>query len=75
VTVVNRQLRKAVIARVCRRFHYQTLMDLMLNGIEAIPAVGGMVTVKSQLGEDGQIEISVNDTGRVQHGEKRPNPG
>jgi signal transduction histidine kinase len=23
-----------------------------------------MVTVKSQLGEDGQIDISVNDTGR-----------
>ena len=24
---------------------------------------GGVLTVKSQLGEDGQIEISVNDTG------------
>jgi signal transduction histidine kinase len=41
----------------------QVLMNLMLNGIEAMKDTGGVVTVKSQLGEDGQIEISVNDTG------------
>jgi PAS domain S-box-containing protein len=41
----------------------QVLMNLMLNGIEAITEAGGVVTVKSQLGEGGQIEISVNDTG------------
>ena len=41
----------------------QVLMNLMLNGIEAIQDTGGAVTVKSQLGEDGQIKISVNDTG------------
>jgi PAS domain S-box-containing protein len=41
----------------------QVLMNLMLNGIEAIKDAGGVVTVKSQLGGDGQIEISVNDTG------------
>jgi PAS domain S-box-containing protein len=41
----------------------QVLMNLMLNGIEAIKELAGAVTVKSQLGEDGQIEISVNDTG------------
>jgi PAS domain S-box-containing protein len=41
----------------------QVLMNLMLNGIEAIKNTGGVVTVKSQLGEDSQIEISVNDTG------------
>jgi signal transduction histidine kinase len=41
----------------------QVLMNLMLNGIEAITDPGGVVTVKSQLSEDGQIEISVNDTG------------
>jgi signal transduction histidine kinase len=41
----------------------QVLMNLMLNGIEAITDTGGVVTVKSQVGEDGQIEISVNDTG------------
>jgi signal transduction histidine kinase len=38
-------------------------MNLMLNGIEAIKDRGGVVTVKSRLGEDSQIEISVNDTG------------
>jgi signal transduction histidine kinase len=41
----------------------QVLMNLMLNGIEAITDADGVVSVKSQLGEDGQIEISVNDTG------------
>jgi PAS domain S-box-containing protein len=41
----------------------QVLMNLMLNAIEAMEDAGGVVTVKSQLGEDGQIEISVNDTG------------
>jgi signal transduction histidine kinase len=41
----------------------QVLMNLMLNGIEAITYPGGVITVKSQLGEDGQIETSVNDTG------------
>jgi signal transduction histidine kinase len=41
----------------------QVLMNLMLNGIEAMKDTGGVVTVKSELGEDGQIEISVNDTG------------
>jgi PAS domain S-box-containing protein len=41
----------------------QVLMNLMMNGIEAIKDSAGVVTVKSQLGEDGQIEISVNDTG------------
>jgi PAS domain S-box-containing protein len=41
----------------------QVLMNLMLNGIEAIKDTAGVVTVKSQLGDDGQIEISVSDTG------------
>jgi signal transduction histidine kinase len=41
----------------------QVLTNLMLNGIEAIKDTGGVVTVKSQFGEDSQIEISVNDTG------------
>jgi signal transduction histidine kinase len=41
----------------------QVLMNLMLNGIEAMKDTGGVLTVKSQLGEDGQIEISVHDTG------------
>jgi PAS domain S-box-containing protein len=41
----------------------QVLMNLMLNAIEAMKDTGGVVTVKSELGEDSQIEISVNDTG------------
>jgi PAS domain S-box-containing protein len=41
----------------------QVLMNLILNAIEAMEDAGGVVTVKSQLGEDGQIETSVNDTG------------
>jgi PAS domain S-box-containing protein len=41
----------------------QVFMNLMLNGIEAMKDTGGVLTVNSQLGEDGQIEISVNDTG------------
>ncbi len=41
----------------------QVLMNLMLNGIEAMKDTGGVLMVKSQVGEDGQIEIAVKDTG------------
>jgi PAS domain S-box-containing protein len=41
----------------------QVLMNLMLNGIEAMKDTGGVLTVKSQLGEDGHIQISIHDTG------------
>jgi PAS domain S-box-containing protein len=41
----------------------QVLMNLMLNGIEAMKDTGGVLTVTSQLGEDGQIQISIHDTG------------
>jgi PAS domain S-box-containing protein len=41
----------------------QVLMNLMLNGIEAMKDTGGVLTVKSQLGEDGKIHISIHDTG------------
>ena len=41
----------------------QVLMNLMLNGIEAMKDTGGVLTVKSQLREDGQIEIAVKDIG------------
>jgi PAS domain S-box-containing protein len=41
----------------------QVLMNLMLNGIEAMEETGGVLTVKSQLREDGQVEISVIDIG------------
>jgi PAS domain S-box-containing protein len=42
----------------------QVLMNLMLNGIEAMQDTGGLLTLKSRLRDDGQIEISLNDTGR-----------
>ena len=41
----------------------QVLMNLMLNGIEAITDAGGVVTVTSKLGADGGLEVSVNDSG------------
>ena len=40
----------------------QVLMNLMLNGIEAMKETGGILTVKSQT-EDRQVLISVSDTG------------
>jgi PAS domain S-box-containing protein len=41
----------------------QVLMNLMLNGIEAMGETGGVLTVKSDIRPNGQMEISVNDTG------------
>ena len=41
----------------------QVLMNIMLNGIEAMKEAGGVLTVKSQLGQDGQVLISISDTG------------
>ena len=41
----------------------QVLMNLMLNGIEAMKETGGVLTVKSQLDQDGRLTISVHDTG------------
>jgi PAS domain S-box-containing protein len=41
----------------------QVLMNLILNGIEAMKDTGGVLTMKSQLGEDGEIQISIHDTG------------
>jgi signal transduction histidine kinase len=41
----------------------QVLMNLMLNSIEAMKETDGVLTVKSQLGQNGHIEITVNDTG------------
>ena len=39
----------------------QVLMNLMLNGIEAMRDTNGAVS--SQFGDDGQIELSVSDMG------------
>jgi signal transduction histidine kinase len=41
----------------------QVLMNLMLNGIEAMNETGGVLTVKTGRGEGGQMLISVSDTG------------
>jgi signal transduction histidine kinase len=41
----------------------QVLMNLMLNGIEAMRDTTGELTIKSQLAEEGQLQISVIDTG------------
>jgi PAS domain S-box-containing protein len=41
----------------------QVLMNLMLNAIEAMKDTAGELTIKSELGEDGQLLISVSDTG------------
>jgi PAS domain S-box-containing protein len=41
----------------------QVFMNLILNAIEAMKETGGVVTVKTQLGENGQLLISVSDTG------------
>jgi PAS domain S-box-containing protein len=41
----------------------QILMNLMLNGIEAMRETSGELSIKSQLAEDGQLLISVTDAG------------
>jgi signal transduction histidine kinase len=41
----------------------QVLMNLMLNGIEAMKETGGVLTIKTGRGEGGQVLISVSDTG------------
>jgi len=41
----------------------QVLMNLMLNGIEAMKDTASELTIKSELGQDGQLLISVRDTG------------
>lgn len=41
----------------------QVLMNLMQNGIDAMRAASGELSIRSQLAEDGQLLISVSDTG------------
>jgi PAS domain S-box-containing protein len=41
----------------------QVLMNLLLNGIEAMKDMGGELTVTSKRTEDGQLLISVSDSG------------
>ena len=41
----------------------QVLMNLMLNGIEAMKDVSGELTITSKRAEDGQLLVSVTDSG------------
>ncbi len=41
----------------------QALMNLMLNGIEAMQVTGGELRITSQFAQDGQLQISVTDAG------------
>ena len=41
----------------------QVLMNLMLNGIEAMKETGGVLTVKSRLEDGSRVAISVSDIG------------
>ncbi|HEY4046995.1 MAG TPA: two-component regulator propeller domain-containing protein [Acidobacteriaceae bacterium] len=41
----------------------QAMMNLMINGIEAMGEPPGELSIRSQLGEDGQVLISISDTG------------
>jgi PAS domain S-box-containing protein len=41
----------------------QALMNLMLNGIEAMQDTAGELTVRSAFAQDGQVLISISDTG------------
>jgi signal transduction histidine kinase len=41
----------------------QVVMNLMLNGIEAMKETGGVLTVKTEGGEGSEVLISVSDTG------------
>jgi len=60
-TDLNDDLPMTVVDRVQLQ---QVLMNLILNSIEAMKDTGGgVVTVRAQLSEDGQIEISMSDTG------------
>src|SRR4029077_18457842 len=41
----------------------QVLMNLMLNGTQAMAETGGVLTIKAQLDQDRRVLISVSDTG------------
>jgi PAS domain S-box-containing protein len=59
-TGLNENLPMTVADRVQLQ---QVLMNLMLNGIEAMSDTGGVLTIRSELATNGQIQISINDTG------------
>ncbi|HUO14331.1 MAG TPA: ATP-binding protein [Verrucomicrobiae bacterium] len=53
-------LPKVIVDRVQLQ---QALMNLMLNGIEAMRETAGELSIKSERAEDGQLMVSVTDTG------------
>jgi signal transduction histidine kinase len=59
-TDIDPQLPPTTVDRVQLQ---QVLMNLMLNGIEAMQDTGGVLTVVSKRTENGQLSISVSDTG------------
>jgi signal transduction histidine kinase len=59
-TDLTKELPKVMADRVQLQ---QALMNLILNGIEAMQDTDGELSIKSQLGEDGRVLISVSDTG------------
>jgi signal transduction histidine kinase/CheY-like chemotaxis protein len=59
-TELDPALPKAPVDRIQLQ---QVLMNLMLNGIEAMQDKGGALTVSSKRTEDGALQISVRDTG------------
>jgi PAS domain S-box-containing protein len=61
---VNLELGKSLPEVVGDRVQLeQVLLNLMLNGIEAMPDANGNLTITSSLTEDGHLLISVSDTG------------
>jgi signal transduction histidine kinase len=59
-TDLGRELPKVMADRVQLQ---QVLMNLILNSIEAMHGSSGELGIKSQLGDDGQLLISIKDTG------------
>jgi len=41
----------------------QVFMNLMMNGIEAMKDTGGILSIRSQQNEDGELLISITDNG------------
>jgi PAS domain S-box-containing protein len=61
---VNLELGKSLPEVVGDRVQLeQVLLNLMMNGIEAMPDANGNLTITSSLTEDGHLLISVSDTG------------
>jgi len=61
---IRTQLDSALPATAADRVQLQqVLMNLMLNAIEAMQDTGGELAISSKRTEDGQLSISVSDTG------------